>query len=73
MFIREECSCGARVEAEDDDRQDCQRAVNTWRKLHVCGVRIGYYQTAEHAAYIDGLNGHAEQDRQEEEVGTPVS
>jgi hypothetical protein len=70
MFIREECSCGAWRPKTTIAMPARRQHV---RKLHVCGVRIGYYQTAEHAAYVDGLNGHAEQDRQEEEVGTPVS
>jgi UDP-N-acetyl-D-mannosaminuronic acid transferase (WecB/TagA/CpsF family) len=54
MLIREECACGAKVEAEDDDRQDVQRAINTWRKLHVCGVRIGYYQAQKYGAEANG-------------------
>ena len=70
MFIREQCACGSKVEADDDDRQDCQRAVNTWRKLHTCGVRIAYYQSEHHAETVARMNGQVEIEGEEESIPT---
>ena len=36
MKIREECTCGALIEVEDDDRESVRADVRQWRDEHRC-------------------------------------